>query len=106
MAKNTRYYTIVKKGSKQRETFLDKSNLIAALQDARLTNQDMYILYIDFKNAFGSIDHAILLVILKDMGYPTDSINLIENIYSQSLIIFTGEHFGKTLPIPIQRYSI
>jgi hypothetical protein len=51
--------------------------LIAALEDARLTNQDIYILYIDFKNAFGSIDHARLLAILKDLGYPTDSINLI-----------------------------
>ena len=80
--------------------------LIAALEDARLTNQDIYILYIDFKNAFGSIDHAILLAIIKDLGYPTDSINLIGNIYSQSSIIFTSEHFGKTLPIPIQRCTI
>src|SRR5450631_3805033 len=64
------------------------------------------ILYIDFKNAFGSIDHARLLAIMKDLGYPTDSINLIGNIYSQSSTIFTGEHFGKTLPIPIQRGTI
>ena len=79
---------------------------IAALEDARLTNQDIYILYIDFKNAFGSIDHAKLLAIIKDLGYPTDSINLIGNIYSQSSTIFTGEYFGKTLPIPIQRSTI
>ena len=80
--------------------------LIAALEDARFTNQDIYILYIDFKNAFGSIDHARLLAIMKDLGYPTDAINLIGNIYSQSSTIFTGEHFGKTLPIPIQRGTI
>ena len=43
---------------------------------------------------------------MKDLGYPTDSINLIGNIYSQSSIIFTGEHIGKTLPIPIQRGTI
>ena len=41
--------------------------LIAALEDARFTNQDIYILYIDFKNAFGSIDHARLLAIMKDL---------------------------------------
>jgi hypothetical protein len=64
--------------------------LIGALEDARLTNQDIYILYIDFKNAFGSLDHARLLAIMKDLGYPTDSINLIGNIYSQSSTIFTG----------------
>ena len=80
--------------------------LIATLEDARLTNQDIYILYTDFKNAFGSIDHAILLAIMKDLGYPPDSINLIINIYSQSLTIFTREHFGKTLLIPIQRGTI
>ena len=43
---------------------------------------------------------------MKDLGYPTDSINLIGNIYSQSSTIFTGEHFEKTSPIPIQRGTI
>jgi hypothetical protein len=32
--------------------------LIAALEDSKLTQQDIYLLYIYFKNAFGSIDHA------------------------------------------------
>ena len=79
---------------------------IAALEDARFMNQDIYILYIDFKNAFGSIDHARFLAIMKDLGYPTDAINLIGNIYTQASTIFTGEHFGKTLPISIQRGTI
>ena len=43
---------------------------------------------------------------MKDLGYPTDAINLIGNIYSQSFTIFSGEHFGKILPIPIQRGTI
>ena len=42
--------------------------LIAALEDACCTNQDMYILYIDFNNAFGSIDPARLLAIMTDLG--------------------------------------
>lgn len=44
--------------------------LISTLEDVKLTNQDIYILYIDFKNAFGLIDHARLLGIMKDLGYP------------------------------------
>jgi hypothetical protein len=80
--------------------------LIAALEDARFTNHDIYILYIDFKNAFGSINHARLLAIMRDLGYPTDAINLIGNIYSQSSTIYLGEYFGKTLPILIQRGTI
>jgi hypothetical protein len=43
---------------------------------------------------------------MKDLGYPNDSINLIGNIYSQSSTIFTGKHFGKTLPILIQKGTI
>jgi hypothetical protein len=80
--------------------------LIAALEDARFTNQDIYLLYIDFKNAFGSLDHARLLAITKDLGYPEDAVTLIGNIYSNSNTIFTGEHFGKTKLIPIQRGTI
>ena len=64
--------------------------LIAALEDAIFTNQDIYIIYIDFKNAFGSIDHARLLAIMKDLGFPIDVINLIGNIYSQSSTIYSG----------------
>ena len=70
--------------------------LIATLEDAQFTNQDIYLLYIDFKNAFGSIDHARLLAIMKDLGYPEDVVKLVGNIYSQSNTIFVGEHFGQT----------
>jgi hypothetical protein len=80
--------------------------LIAALEDARFTNQDIYILYIDFKNAFGSIYHARFLAIMKDLGYPTNAICLIGNIYSQASTIYSGEYFGKTFLIPIQRGTI
>ena len=77
--------------------------IIAALEDAKFTNQDICIMYIDFKNAFGSIDHARLLAIMTDLGFPDDAVTLVGNIYSQSTTTYTGEHFGKTHPIPIQR---
>ena len=62
----------------------------------------IYLLYIDFKNAFGSIDHARLLAIMKDLGYPEDAIKLV--LHSNT--IFTGEHFGQTQKILIQRGTI
>jgi hypothetical protein len=43
---------------------------------------------------------------MKDLGYPTDAVTLIGNIYADSTTTFTGEHFGKTKPIPIQRGTI
>ena len=85
----------------ERSTSRQLQLLIAALEDARFTNQDIYLLYIDFKNAFGSLDHARLLAITNDLGYPEDAVTLVENIYSNSNTIFIGENFGKTKPIPI-----
>ena len=60
----------------------------------------------NFKNAFRSIDHAQLLVIMKDLEYLEDAIKLVGNIYSQSNTIFIGEHLGQTQKIPIQRDTI
>ena len=90
----------------ERSTSRQLQLLIAALEDVRFTNQNIYLLYIDFKNAFGFLYHARLLAIMKDLGYPTDAITLIGNIYADSTTIFTGEHFGKSKPIPIQRGTI
>ena len=44
--------------------------IIATLEDARLTIKDIYLTYINFNNAFGSIDHARLLAIMVGLGYP------------------------------------
>lgn len=89
MAKNTKVYTKVK-------TTLEPKNaqlLIGALEDANFTKQDIYILYIDLKNAFGSIDHVRLLAIIKDLRYPQDATSLIRNIlllYHNSLSKYFG----------------
>ena len=46
---------------------------------------------------FGSIDYARLLAVMKDLGYPTDAVEIIGNIYKNSTTAFTGNHFGTTL---------
>ena len=43
---------------------------------------------------------------MKDLCYPLDAVTLAGNIYSQFTTTFTREHFGKTLPILIQRRTI
>jgi hypothetical protein len=90
----------------QRNTSRQIQMILASLEDARLTNKDIYISYIDFRNAFGSIDHARLLAIMEDLGYPTDAIEIIGNIYKDSTTSFTGSHFGTTPPINISRGTI
>jgi hypothetical protein len=49
--------------------------IIVALEDVKYTNKDIYLTYIDFKKAFSSIDHLILLASMKDLGYPLDANN-------------------------------
>ena len=80
--------------------------VIAALEDAKFSKQDIYLLYIDFTNAFGSIDHARLLAIMADLRYPEDAITIIGNIYSESYTKIIGSHFDPTQSIPIQRSTI
>ena len=90
----------------QRNTSRQIQTIIGALEDARLTNKDIYLTYIDFKNAFGSIDHARLLAIMADLGYPLDAVKIVGNIYNHSTTAFTGNSFGTTPPIKINRGTI
>ena len=49
--------------------------IIATLEDVKYTNKDIYLTYIDFKKAIGSIDHLVLLASMEDLGYPLDANN-------------------------------
>lgn len=70
--------------------------IIATLEDAHLTNNDIYLAYFDFWNAFGLVDHARLLAILEDLDYQDEEIELIGNIYTKSTTSFFATHFGTT----------
>lgn len=86
----------------ERCTSKQLQTIIAALEDTKFSKQDIYVLYIDFKNTFGSIDHARLLTIVEDINYPQDAINLIRNIYTKSSNFFSGAYFGQTKLVHIQ----
>jgi hypothetical protein len=90
----------------QRNTTRQIQMIIAALEDARLTNKDIYLTYIDFRNAFGSIDHTRLLALMEDLGFPLDAVEIVGNIYTNSTTSFSGSHFGITPPIQISRGTI
>jgi hypothetical protein len=79
--------------------------LVQALEDARLTGQNLYKLQIDFSNAFNTSDHDKLLCLLYDMGYPTDCIEVIKSIYSQATTFFSLPQ-GDTQPMPVERGTL
>ena len=75
----------------------------ATLEDTILTNNDVYLTYLDFQKAFGSIDHARLLAIMEDISYSINAIKLTCNIYTNSITSFHNNHFGTMPPIQINR---
>ena len=76
------------------------------MEDAKVSTKDIYLTYVDFRNAFGSIDHARLLALITDFDYTLDAVKIVGNIYTNSSTCFTGSHFGTILPIKISRGTI
>jgi len=58
--------------------------LVKVLSDAKLSEQNLFMLYIDFSSAFNTIDHDKLLQIMYDLGFPTDAINVIVYLYTNA----------------------
>ena len=69
-----------------------------AIEDASLADSPLYILYVDFVNAFGSVDHIRMAKILELQGIPQDAINLITNLYQGSKTVVSTP-VGNTEPI-------
>jgi RNA-binding protein YlmH len=61
---------------------------IKSLKDVKFTDQDICLFCIDFKIFFQYIDHATLLAIMTNLGYPQDEEYLIGDIYLQSNTTF------------------
>lgn len=105
MENNTKSYTNNQDGFRQEKCISRQiQTIIATLKDAtKFTNRDHYLLYIDLKNAFSSIDQVGLLAIIVDLEYHHNVVNLIGNIYSHSSTIFLKPTSNKLPPTYLQR---
>jgi len=77
--------------SSQQEGFRQNRNTHRQLQmlqhifsDAKICEQDLYLLYIDFSAAFNTIDHDKLLCIMRDLGFTQDAIQVVQNLYTDA----------------------
>jgi hypothetical protein len=52
--------------------------LTSAIEDARLTGQNIYALMVDLKSAFKMIDHDTLFKIMNDLGFPPDALSALK----------------------------
>lgn len=90
----------------QRNTYHHIQIILTALEDTQLTKIDIFITYTDFGNVFGSIDHAWLLAIMLNLGYPNDVVAIIGNLHTYATTSFHGVAFGSTQPIHIHKGTI
>ena len=80
-------------------------NLMNVLSDAKISEQNLYMLYVDFSAAFNTIDHDRLLQIMYDLGFPTNAIQVIANLYTNATT-YVKLPGRKTQPICIQGDSL
>ena len=94
------------KGFREASTTMQQAQpIIMALEDARATNQNIYMLAVDFSSAFNMLDQDKLLQTMFDLGFPTDAVDAVRNLYEGAT---TSVRWGQenTPPIPMDRGSI
>jgi ribonuclease HI/exonuclease III len=69
-----------------RNTVRQLQRLTMMMEDSKLSNEPLYVLYVDFVNAFGSIDHKLLTNTMARQHYPQDIIDIIEDLYCESVM--------------------
>ena len=82
--------------------------LVHTLEDARSSHRNIYGLYIDLTSAFNTISHSHLFRIMHDLGFPTDAIDSVRDLYTDNhtRIILNRTTNLQTAPIPIGRGTI
>ena len=76
------------------------SRLLEVFQDVRDTRKKLYCLYLDWGNAFNSIDQDVLWRAMQLSGFHKDDINLVAELYRDSTFGVKNE-FGTTAPLPV-----
>jgi len=81
-------------------------NVIMALEDAKLHKRDVYALIVDFTSAFNTTDHDRMLWIMYDLGFPTDAIDVVKDLYTNATTQVRLPTGGYTNQIPVERGTI
>jgi hypothetical protein len=66
--------------------------LTLLLEDAKLHKRDIFTLDADLQDAFNSMDHRCLFLIMEQLGVPPDGIAAVQGIYSQATTTITTPH--------------
>ena len=73
--------------------------LTGVIEDSRDRGTDLLVLYVDFVNAFGSVDHRRLLATMRLLGVPEDCLAVVQDLYQGASTAFSTPH-GWTAQVP------
>eukprot|EP00854_Cymbomonas_tetramitiformis_P004941 gene4941-biopygen4893 len=68
-------------GSREkRNTLRQLTRVTNAIEDANVSGRELHGLYVDFENAYGSVDHNKLLHIMQYLGIPDDLTQVVRDV--------------------------
>ena len=79
--------------------------LTNTIEDSNLHKHPLFVLYLDFKGAFPSVDHSRLTDCMSLLGLPKDAIDTVRDLYTDNTtsLLLPG---GVTAPVTIKRGTI
>ena len=91
------------KGFLPKEGCLEHNHLMSSvLQDSRRRKRPAYISWLDLKDAYGSVPHAVLFHIMELAGLRGRTIKVVKDFYSQTTTSVHTKN-NSTVPIKIER---
>jgi hypothetical protein len=81
------------------------SSIIMMLEDAKLYNKDIYVMYAEFKGAFNAADHRIMFKHMRQLGMPSTFVDACEQLYGVSTTDYITPH-GPTSSMDINRGTL
>ena len=71
------------------------------MKDARCNQKNIFVTWLDLRNAFGSVPHRAIFATLGTMGTSAELIELLRNVYTGSSTTINMDE-GPTSAVPIQ----
>ena len=85
------------------EGCFEHSFLMTSLfEDSKRSCKDLYVIWFDLKDAFGSVSHSVLFDMMSRLSLPKSFISLCRDIYNgSSSRIRTGSDFTDSIPLTV-----
>jgi hypothetical protein len=81
------------------------ASIIMMMEDAKIYNKDIYLMYADFNDAFTTADHRIIFKHMRQLSMPTTFVDTCEQLYGVSTTNYKIP-FGPTLSIDTNRGTL